>query len=116
MHLCKTSILPITIPKKEQLIRGRLNLVLSSVLALVKSQRLAEASETSFQAETTVKIHKRFGWKDGPLINQPITGRIDYGIWHPQPATLENNVLVIEAKTRDKVGTAEAQLLAYLGK
>ncbi|KAJ5895823.1 uncharacterized protein N7473_005222 [Penicillium subrubescens] len=50
---------------------------------------------------------------DSKLVN--LSNGPGYALWYGKQASLETNLVIVEAKQKDNLGAAEPQVLAYIG-
>lgn len=96
----------------EAQVRSRLDIILGLVLGFAKQEgRIVTQRQVSWGYET--QFWKTVEMKDGKV---KLSGRPDYSLWYGAQASLETNLVIVEAKTTERLGLAGQQLLAYMGK
>lgn len=98
--------------KAEAQVRARLDVILGLVLGFAKKEgRVVTKRMVSWGYETQFWATVRMGPEMVKL-----SGRPDYALWYGAQASLETNLLVVEAERTERLGWGERQLLAYMGK
>lgn len=96
----------------EAQVRSRLDIILGLVLGFAKQEgRIITQRQLSWGYETQF-------WKTVEMEDRKVklSGRPDYALWYGAQASLETNLVIVEAKTTERLGLAGQQLLAYMGK
>ncbi|KAJ5197557.1 hypothetical protein N7449_008036 [Penicillium cf. viridicatum] len=97
--------------KAEAQVRARLDIILGLVLGFAKEDgRIITGNSVSWGYETPFWKTVRMKSREKMLRGQP-----DYALWYGAQANLETNLVIVEAKSREKLGKGERQLLGYMG-
>lgn len=95
----------------EASVRTRLDIILFTTLGFAKKnnrlegcERMSWGQETMFSKDIVVSGGKRH-----------IEGYPDYSLWYGDQRDMETNLVVVEAKTVQSIGSGRNQLLAYMG-
>ncbi|KAJ5796224.1 uncharacterized protein N7518_004764 [Penicillium psychrosexuale] len=97
--------------KVEAQVRARLDIILGLVLGFAKEDgRIITGNSVSWGYETPFWKTVRMKSREKMLRGQP-----DYALWYGAQANLETNLVIVEAKSREKLGKGERQLLGYMG-
>lgn len=106
----------------EQVIRGRLNSIVVSILAPKRREQHGQHGATSTEPLPQYKsLHwalergLTFTWRiDGKMTK--IQGRMDFALWYGSRQDVETNMVVVEAKRRHDASSGIPQAIIYMGK
>lgn len=108
-------------PQNEALCRTRIDCIILSILAAMKSKEESNPQSSLASLESHRSLHIQFEndlamhWTldEGPRI---LKGRVNYSVWYLHPGSMETNCVMVEAKRRNNYGEGVNQCLAYMGK
>ena len=107
--------------QNEQVIRGRLNSIVVSILAAKRGKQRGQHGATSNELNPQYKSLRwalertlNFNWKIKGKMTK-IQGRVDFALWYGSREDVETNMVVVEAKRLDEAGLGVPQAIIYMG-
>lgn len=108
--------------QNEQVIRGRLNSIVVSILAAKRREQHGQHGATSTEPLPQYKSLRwalertlTFNWRINGKMTK-IQGRMDFALWYGSRQDVETNMVVVEAKRLHDASSGVPQAIIYMGK
>ncbi|OJJ63451.1 hypothetical protein ASPSYDRAFT_234953 [Aspergillus sydowii CBS 593.65] len=110
--------------QNEQVIRGRLNSIVVSILAAKRREQHGPGQHGATSNEPTPQYKSlrwalertlNFNWKIKEKMTK-IQGRVDFALWYGSREDVETNMVVVEAKRLDEADLGVPQAIIYMAR